>query len=79
MPVLSRHSTLNRAMIVSQDWIAASQNTADRHRLPPCGASQVMSLSSQIRRDPRSNSEAVWLDPFVLGWWADDGLLMQTV
>ena len=40
-------------------WIAASANTAGRPGLPSCGASQAMSLSSQISRQPRFLSAAL--------------------
>jgi hypothetical protein len=50
---------LNKTIIVRQNWIAASANTADRPGLPSCGASQDMSLSSQISRDPRLRRDAV--------------------
>lgn len=38
--------------------------------LPSGGASRIMSLCYQIRRDPRLRSDAVWLDQFVLRSWA---------
>jgi hypothetical protein len=38
--------SLNSTLIVRQNWIAASENTAGRPGLPSGGASQVMSLSS---------------------------------
>ena len=45
--------------IVGQNWIAASENTAGRPGLPSGGASQAISLSSQINRERRLQSEAV--------------------
>lgn len=45
--------------MVRQNWIAVSENNAGRPGLPSCGASQVISLSSQISSDPRLRSEAV--------------------
>jgi hypothetical protein len=53
-------------LIVRQNWIAASENTAGRPGLPSCGASQVISLSSQISNDPRFFNDAVQLDQFVV-------------
>jgi hypothetical protein len=45
--------------MVRQNWIAASENTAERPGPPSGGASQVISLSSQISKDPRFFSEAL--------------------
>ena len=59
MPVVCRKGSLNSTLIVRQNWIAASENTAGRPGLPSRGASQVMSLSSQISREPRFFSEAL--------------------
>ena len=58
--------SLNRSLIVRQNWIAASQNTDGRPGHPSCGASQVMSLSNQINSEPRLLSAAVELDQFVV-------------
>ena len=65
--------------MVRQNGIAASENTAGRPGLPSCGASQVMSLSNQINSDPRSRSELVELDQFVVRQRAGEGLLMGPV
>ena len=46
-------------LMVRQNWIAASENTAGRPGLPSGGANQVISWSSQISSDPRLRSEAV--------------------
>ena len=46
-------------LMVRQNWIAASENTAGRPGLPSCGASQVISLSNQISKEPRFFSKAV--------------------
>ena len=51
-PVVCLGGSLNRTLIVRQNWIAASQNTAGRPGLPSGGASQAMSLSNQISRNP---------------------------
>jgi hypothetical protein len=56
IPVVCRKGSLNRTLMVKQNWIAVSENTAG---LPSCGASQVMSLSSQINSEPRLRSDAV--------------------
>jgi hypothetical protein len=62
IPVVCRNGSVNRTLIVRQNWTAASENTAGRPGRPPCRASQVMSLSSQITGDPRLRSAAVQLD-----------------
>ncbi|OIQ80534.1 hypothetical protein GALL_377110 [mine drainage metagenome] len=59
MPVVCRNGSLNRTLIVRQNWIAASENIDGRPGRPSCGASQVISLSSQISKEPRFFSEAV--------------------
>jgi hypothetical protein len=59
MPVVCRKGSLNRTLIIRQNWIATSENTAGRPGLPSRGASQVMSLSNQINTDPRVLSAAV--------------------
>lgn len=79
MPVVCLIGSLNRTLIVRQNWIAASENTAGRPGLPSGGASQVISLSSQISNEPRLRSAAVQLDQFVVRWRAGDGLLMQSI
>ena len=66
MPVVCLGGSLNRTLIVRQNRIAASENTAGRPGLPSCGASQVIPLSSQISKDPRLQSEAASLDQFVV-------------
>jgi len=60
MPVVCRSGSLKRALMVKQNWIAASENIEGR---PLCGASQVISLSSQISSDPsnRMNSRCEFL------------------
>ena len=59
IPVVCRSGSLNRTLMVRQNCTAASENTAGRPGLPSCGASQVMSLSSQIGRESRLFSEAL--------------------
>lgn len=59
IPVVCLSGNLNRTLIVRQNWIAASENTAGRPGLPSGGASQVISLSSQTSNEPRFHSEAV--------------------
>jgi hypothetical protein len=46
MPVVCRNGSLNRTLIVKQNWIAALEKTVGRPGLPSCGESQVMSLSN---------------------------------
>jgi len=59
MPVVCRKGSLNRTLIVRQNWIAALENIDGRPGLPSCGASQVISLSNHINKEPRFFSEAV--------------------
>jgi hypothetical protein len=65
--------------MVRQKRIAASENPAGRPGLPSCGASQVISLSNQIHRDPRLQSDAVEPDRFVVRQRAGVGLRMVPV
>jgi len=48
---------LNSTLIDRQNWIAAFEKTGGRPGRPSCGASQVISLSSQISSDPRFLSD----------------------
>jgi hypothetical protein len=57
---------LEQDLIFRQNWIAASENTAGRPGLHSGGASQTISLSSQIITNPHLRSEAVLLDLFVV-------------
>lgn len=66
IPVVCRSGSVNRTLMVRQNWIAVSGNTAGRPGRPSWGASQVISLSSQINSDPRAPSEAGELDQFVV-------------
>ena len=59
MPVVCCKGSLNSTLIVRQNWVAPSENNAGRPGLPSGGASQVMSLSSKISREPRFLSEAL--------------------
>jgi len=59
IPVVCRNGNLNGTLMVRQSWIAASENTAGRPGLSSGVASQVISLSSQIRSDPRLRREAM--------------------
>jgi len=59
IPVVCRKGSLNKTLIVNQNWIAASENTAARPGLPPGDASQVISLSSQISNEPHLGSAAL--------------------
>lgn len=52
--------------MVKQNWIAASEKTAERPSLTPGGASDAISLSNLISSDPRLRSEAVQLNKFVV-------------
>lgn len=49
-----RNGNLNRTLTVKQNCMAASENTAGRPGRPSRGARQVMSLSTQMSRDPAS-------------------------
>ena len=53
IPVVWHNGSLNRTLIVRQNRIAASGNTAGRPGLPSRGASRVISLSKPINNDPR--------------------------
>ena len=57
--------SVNRPLIVRQSWTAASENTEGRAGLPSRGASQVISLSGQINKDPRLFSKAMEPDQVV--------------
>jgi hypothetical protein len=59
MPVVCRNGSLNRTLIVKQNWIAALEKTVGRPGLPSCGESQVMSLSNQINNETRLHSAAL--------------------
>jgi hypothetical protein len=66
IPAVWRKGSLNRILIDRQNRMAASEKTAGRPGRPPRGARQIMSVSTQISSDPRSHSEAVSLDQFVV-------------
>ncbi len=53
IPVVCCKGSLNSNLMVRQNWIAASENSSGRQGLPSCGASHIMSLSSQINSDTR--------------------------
>jgi hypothetical protein len=76
IPVVCLSGCLNKTLIVRQNWIAGSRTSPERPELPSRGASQVMSLSSQISNEPRVVSEAVQLDKFVVRWRAGNALLI---
>lgn len=59
IPVVCLSGNLNGTLMVRQNRIAQSENTAERPGLPSCGASQVISLSSQTGSNPRLRREAV--------------------
>jgi hypothetical protein len=59
LPVVCLSGSLNRTLMLRQNWIAASEKIAGRSGPPSGGASQVISLSSQISKEPRSFSEAL--------------------
>jgi hypothetical protein len=42
IPIVCRNGYLNKTLIVRQNWIAASENTAGRPGRPSCRASQVI-------------------------------------
>ena len=54
LPVVCRNDSGNGTLFVRQ-----KRTAAERPGLPSIGASQVISLSSQISKDPRFFSEAV--------------------
>jgi hypothetical protein len=53
IPVVCLRGSMNSTLMVRQNWIAASENTAGRPGLLSGGASPVISLSSQINSEPR--------------------------
>lgn len=53
IPAVCRSGNLNRILIDRQNWIVEFEKTGGRPGRPSCGASQVISLSNQIRSDPR--------------------------
>jgi hypothetical protein len=59
IPAVWRNGNLNRTLIDKQNCMAASENTAGRPGRPSRGARQVMSLSTQMSRDPRFLSDAL--------------------
>jgi hypothetical protein len=65
--------------MVGQNRIAASGNNAGRPGPPSGGASEVISLSCQISKDPRFFSEAVQPDRFVARERAGEGFVMRPV
>ena len=66
IPAVCRSGSLNSTLIDRQNWIAAFEKTAGRPSRPSCGASQVISLSSQTSSDPRLLSALLSLDQFVV-------------
>jgi hypothetical protein len=59
IPAVCRSGSLNRILIDRQNWMAASENTAGRPGRPPRGARHVISLSTQISKDPRWRNDAL--------------------
>jgi hypothetical protein len=59
MPAVWRSGSLNRTLIDRQNCTAASKNYAGRPGRPSPGASQVISLSTQISKDPRLRNDAL--------------------
>jgi len=59
IPAVWRNGNLNRTLIDKQNCMAASENTAGRPGRPSGGARQVMSLSTQMSKDPRFLSDAL--------------------
>ena len=59
IPAVWRKGSLNSTLIDSQNWMATSEKTGGRPGRPSCGARQVMSSSTQIKRDPSLRSDAL--------------------
>ena len=51
-------TSLNSTLTERQNWKAASEKTGGRPRRPSCGASQAISLSTQISIEPRLRNAA---------------------
>jgi len=54
MPIAWRSARPNKALIVRQNWIAASENKGVRPRLPLARPDHCRSRSSQIMSAPRA-------------------------
>jgi hypothetical protein len=59
IPEVWRNGSLKRILTDRQNWMAASQNTAGRPGRPSRGARPIISLSTQISKDPRSRRNAL--------------------
>lgn len=65
-PRLWRRARPKRHLMLRQNWMAASENTRWRPRLPLAGAYHRMSLSSQIVSDPLALSAALYAAQLVV-------------
>ena len=75
--VVCLSGSLTRTLMVRQNWIAGSENTAGRPGPPSGGASQVVSLSIQISKNPRLRSKQCSWTRSSCGNGPGDGLLMR--
>ena len=70
IPAVCRNGNLNRTLIDRQNRIAASEKTDGRPGSLSCGASQAISLSTHISREPRLHNAAlaIGLEPMAPQW-----------